>query len=45
MLPGNSNECPLDNRSHRDAVADEVAAAGLISSGINKGFVGWFDNW
>ena len=26
-------------------VAGELPAAGLISTGINKGFVGWFDNW
>jgi hypothetical protein len=44
MLCGSSNEYPLDNRNHIGSVADEVAAAELISTGINKGFVGWFDN-
>jgi hypothetical protein len=28
-----------------DSVACVVAAAGLISTGINKGFADWFDNW
>jgi hypothetical protein len=32
------------NRSHIDSVAC-VVAAGLISTAINKGFAGWFDNW
>jgi hypothetical protein len=44
MLPDNSNECPLGNRNHIGSVACVVAAAGLISTGINKGFVGWLDN-
>jgi hypothetical protein len=42
MLPGSSNACPLGNRSHRDSIACVVA--GLISTGINKGFAGGFDN-
>jgi hypothetical protein len=45
MLLGNSNEYPLDNLSQIGSVDGKVSAAGLISTGINKGFVGWFDNW
>jgi hypothetical protein len=45
MLPGSSNEYPLDNLSQIGSVAGKVSAAGLISTGINKGLVGWFDNW
>ena len=44
MLCGSSNECPLGNRNHRDSVACVVATAGSISTGINKGVAGCFDN-
>jgi hypothetical protein len=44
MLLGNSNVYPLDNLSQIGSVAGKVSASGLISTGINKGFVGWFDN-
>lgn len=44
MLPDSSNVCPLGNRSHMDSVAGMLAAAGLISTGINKGFADWFGN-
>jgi hypothetical protein len=45
MVLGSSNEYPLENRSQIGSVVGKVSAAGLISTGINKGFVGWFDNW
>jgi hypothetical protein len=45
MLFGSSNEYPLDNLSQIGSVAGKVSAVVLISTGINKGFVDWFDNW
>jgi hypothetical protein len=45
MLLGSSNAYPLDNLSQIGSVSGKVSAADLISTGINKGFADWFDNW
>jgi len=35
----------MGKNSQIGSVAGKVSAAGLISIGINNGFVDWFDNW